>query len=127
MRHQNSKLLELDTGNQKQSIFVRQLLTNLVKNGKVTTTGKRAKVLKAEANVFFSRLVRLYKTLEPKDARREAIRFITSVIYGDAGKKVLEEILPRYLAEWAKSTYIADYKLWFRKGDAAAKILLKLI
>ena len=128
MRHQNSKMLELSTGDVKTSIFVRQLLTNLVRTGKVTTTSKRAKILKSEANAFFARLVRLHKTLEPKDAKRECIRFVKSVIYGEAeGKKVLATWLPKYLAEGAKSSYVVDYKLGFRVGDAAAKILVKLI
>lgn len=72
--------------------------------------------------------MRLYKTLEAKDAKREAIRYIKSVVYGEAeGKKVMEVYVPKYIAEWAKSSYVADYKLGFRVGDAAAKILLKLI
>lgn len=128
MRHQNNKLLELRTGEKNKSIFIRQLLTNLIKNGKVTTTEKRAKVLKSEANAFFSRLVRLSKTLEAKDAKRECDRFIKSVVYGEAeGKKVMQVYVPKYIAEGAKSSYVADYKLWFRVGDAAAKILVKLI
>ena len=128
MRHQKNKLLELRTGEKNKAIFIRQLLTNLVKNGKITTTEKRAKVLKSEANAFFSRLVRLSKTLEPKDAKRECDRFIKSVIYGEAeGKKVMAVYVPKYIAEWAKSSYVADYKLGFRVGDAAAKILIKLI
>ena len=128
MRHKNNKLLELDTWDKKYSVFVRQLLTNLVRTGSITTTKKRAKVLKSEANVFFSRLVRLYKTLEVKDARRESIRYVKSVIYGEAeGKKVLATLLPKYIEEWAKSSYVADYKLGFRAGDAAEKILVRLI
>lgn len=128
MRHQKNKLLELRTWEKNKSIFIRQLLTNLVKNGKITTTEKRAEVLKSEANSFFSRLVRLSKTLDPKDAKRECDRYIKSVIYGKPeGQKVMAVYIPRYLAEWAKSTYVSDYKLWFRSGDAAAKILVKLI
>lgn len=107
---------------------MRQLLTNLVRTGKITTTGKRAKILKSEANAFFSRLVRLYKTLEEKDARREAVRYVQSVIYGEAeGKRVLETILPKYLEAGAKQSFVVNYKLGYRAGDAAEKILLKLI
>ncbi len=128
MRHKKNKLLELRTWEKNRSIFVRQLLTNLIKNGKVTTTEKRAKVLKSEANAFFSRLVRLSKTLEAKDAKRECDRYIKSLVYWEnEGKKVMSEYLPRYLAEWAKTSYVTNYKLWFRAWDAAAKILVKLI
>jgi len=74
------------------------LLTNLVKNGKTTTTPKRAKVLKAEADTFFANLVRMSKKLEEKDARRECIRYIKSQIYGEPeGKKVLNVLLPKYM------------------------------
>ncbi len=128
MRHQHNKLLELSTWDKKYSVFVRQLLTNLVRTGKVTTTSKRAKILKAEANEFFSRLLRIYRNYEAKDAKREAIRYIKSTIYGEEeGKKVLNTWLPKYLAEGAPKSFVADYKLGYRVGDAAAKILLKLI
>jgi ribosomal protein L17 len=100
MRHQNNKLLELRTGEKTKSVFIRQLLTNLIKNGKIVTTAKRAKVLKAEANFFFARLVRLSKTLEAKDAKRECDRFVKSIIYGEAeGKMAVSVYLPRYIAE----------------------------
>jgi len=81
MRHQNNKLIQLSTGNKKRSLFVRTLLTNLVKNGAVTTTPKRAKVLKAEADSFFSNLVRIDSKYEEKDAKRECINMIKSTIY----------------------------------------------
>ena len=106
---------------------MRQLLTNLIRNGKVTTTSKRAKILKSHANAFFSRLVKIYASYEAKDARREAIRYVKSVVYGEPeGKKVIEKLVPAYLEAKAKS-FVADYKLGYRVGDAAAKILVKLI
>ncbi len=121
-------MLELDTGVKKRQIFVRQMLTNLVKNGKTTTTPKRAKVLKSEVDSFFSNLVRLSKKLDEKDAKRECIRYIKSIIFGEAeGKKVLNVLLPKYLESWATSSFVADYKLWFRVGDGVQKILLKLL
>jgi ribosomal protein L17 len=60
------------------------MLTNLVKNGKVTTTSKRAAVLKAEADELISRLVTNTEKYEEKDAKRENIRLIKSVIYSEA-------------------------------------------
>ncbi len=128
MRHKKNKMLELETWAKTRHIFVRQLLTNLVKNGKTTTTPKRAKVLKAEVDSFFARLVKITKTLDEKSARRECIRFIKSEIYGEAeGKKVLNVLLPKYIADGATSSFVADYKLWFRVGDGVQKILLKLL
>ena len=128
MRHKNNKMLELETGAKKRDIFVRQLLTNLVKNGKTTTTPKRAKVLKSEVDSFFANLVKMSKKLEEKDARRECIRYIKSKIYGEAeGKKVLNILLPKYIWSGATSSFVADYKLGFRVGDGVQKILLKLL
>jgi len=128
MRHKLSKMIELDTWAKKRQIFVRQLLTNLVKNGKTTTTPKRAKVLKWEVDSFFSHLVRLHKKLDPKDARRESIRFIKSQIFGEPeGKKVLNILLPKYIEAGNTTSFVADYKLWFRVGDGVQKIMLKLL
>ncbi|MEI6774492.1 MAG: hypothetical protein WCL18_07055 [bacterium] len=92
-------MLELHTGAKKRDVYIRQLLTNLVKNGKTTTTPKRAKVLKSEIDSFFANLVKMNKKLEEKDARRESIRYIKSIIFGEAeGKKVLNVLLPKYVA-----------------------------
>ena len=128
MRHKDNKMLELDTGAKKRQIFVRQLMTNLVKNGKTTTTPKRAKVLKSEIDSFFANLVRLSKKLDEKDAKRECIRYIKSIIFGEAeGKKVLNVLLPKYIESGSTSSFVADYKLGFRVGDGVQKIMLKLL
>lgn len=121
-------MLELHTGAKNRQVFVRQLLTNLIKNGKTTTTPKRAKVLKAEVDSFFARLIKMTKKLDEKDAKRECIRYIKSQIFGEAeGKKVLNVLLPKYKEAWTTSSFVADYKLGFRVGDGVQKILLKLL
>ncbi len=128
MRHQKSKMLDLHTGAKKKDIFIRQLLTNLIKNGKTTTTPKRAKVLKSEIDTFFADLMRMNKKLDPKDSRRESIRYIKARIFGeDEGKKVLNVLLPKYLESGSTSSFVADYKVGFRVGDGVQKILLKLL
>jgi hypothetical protein len=48
----------------------------------MTTTSKRAKVLKSEADSFFSRLIRMMNKYEEKDAKRECIRYVKSVLFG---------------------------------------------
>ena len=128
MRHQKNRLLELGTGIKKRSTFVRQLLTDLVKNGKLVTTPKRAKVLKSEADSFFSKLLEIDKKYkEPGDAKRECIRYVKSMIYGeDEGKKVINTWLPKY-KEAKSQSFVADYKVWFRVWDAAPRIMLKLL
>lgn len=127
MRHQDNKLLQLNTGNQKKSVFIRTLLSNLIRTGAVTTTPKRAKVLKAEADSFFSRLVRIDSKYEEKDARRECINIVKATIYWEVeGKKVMETLLPKY-REMKWKSFVANYKIWFRKWDGSEKILIKLI
>ncbi len=127
MRHQNNKLIQLSTWNQKRSIFVRTLLTNLIKTGALTTTPKRAKVLKAEADSFFSRLLKLDSRYEEKDALRECINFVKATIYGEEEwKKVIQTLLPKY-RELKWKSFVANYKIWFRKWDGSEKVLLKLI
>ncbi|HRX64261.1 MAG TPA: L17 family ribosomal protein [Candidatus Absconditabacterales bacterium] len=127
MRHRINKLKELNTGAKKKEVFLRNLLTSLVKNGKVVTTPKRAKVLKAEADAFFSKLVKTYNRYnEENDSKRECIRIIKATIYGEAeGKKVMNTLLPKYIKEQNKS-FVSNYKMGFRKGDAAEQVMLKL-
>lgn len=128
MRHRINKLKQLNTGAKKKDIFIRNLLTSLVKSGKVTTTPKRAKVLKAEADSFFAKLVKTYNRYnEEKESRRECIRIIKATIYGeDEWKKILNELLPKYIADKNKS-FVETYKVGFRKGDAAPITMLKLM
>ncbi|MBP6911027.1 hypothetical protein KBC03_05580 [Patescibacteria group bacterium] len=65
---------------------------------------------------------------DEKDVRREAIRIVKSTIFSEAeGKKVVDELMPKYKAEGKKFGYVADYKVGYRKGDGAEKILLRLI
>lgn len=128
MRHRINKLKQLNTWAKKKDVFIRNLLTSLVKSGRVTTTPKRAKVLKSEADAFFSKLVKTYTRYnEEKESRRECIRIIKATIYGeDEWKKVLNELLPKYIADKNKS-FVKTYKMGFRKGDAAPITMLKLI
>lgn len=128
MRHQNNKLIQLNTGVKERRIFIRQLLTSLVRNGKVVTTPKRAKVLKSEADAFFSKLLGMQE-------KRDCIRYVKSLIYGeDDGKKVINVLLPKYKEAAAvagqagkTSSFVADYKVGFRTGDASPKVMVKLI
>ena len=128
MRHRINKLKQLNTWAKKKTVFIRNMLTSLVKSGRVTTTPKRAKVLKAEADSFFAKLVKTYNRYnEESDSRRECIRIIKATIYGEEeGKKVMNELLPKYIADKNKS-FVATYKIGFRKGDAAPITMLELM
>lgn len=127
MRHKHNKLLEVNTGAKSKSVFMRMQLSSLLRAGKLTTTPKRAKVLKAYTDEFFSRLINIMTKNEEKDAQREAIRYVKSVVYGEAeGKKVIETLLPKYKEEGKKSGFTTEFKLGYRVGDASQKIMLKL-
>lgn len=128
MRHRINKLNQLNTWAKKKTVFIRNMLTSLVKSGRVTTTPKRAKVLKAEADSFFAKLVKTYNRYnEENESKRECIRIIKATIYGEEeGKKVMNELLPKYIADKNKS-FVASYKIGFRKGDAAPITMLELM
>ncbi len=127
MQHRKNALLEINTGVKSKWVYIRQMLTNLVRNGKVTTTSKRAAVLKAEADNLISRLISNTKNYSEADAKRENIRLIKSVIYSEAeGKKLLNDLLPKFIESGKKSGFVCTYKLGYRLGDWAEKILVKL-
>lgn len=127
MRHKYNKLLQVNTGAKSKSVFMRMQLSSLLRAGKLTTTPKRAKVLKMYADEFFSTLLNISAKYEEKDATREAIRFVKSVVFGEEeGKKVIETLLPKYKEENRKSGFTTEFKLGYRVGDASQKIMLKL-
>ena len=127
MRHKYNKLLQVNTGAKSKSVFMRMQLSSLLRAGKLTTTPKRAKVLKMYTDEFFSTLLNISAKYEEKDATREAIRFVKSVVFGEAeGKKEIEKLLPKYKEENRKSGFTTEFKLGYRVGDASQKIMLKL-
>ena len=104
------------------------MLTNLIKNGKITTTKKRAQVLTSVVDHFFSKLLEISARYpDEKDAKRESIIYVKSQVNGDEGKKVLDTWLPKYKNAGTTSGFSASYHVGFRSGDAAPKILLKLL
>ena len=129
MRHNYNKLRQLSTGVQKRQSVIRSLLTSLVENGRIETTPKRAKVTKYEMDKLFSKLVRMYNNYEDKkDANREIIREVKKVFFTEvAGKKVVSELLPKYLDEKRDSGFVRFYRTGVRQGDGVTKILLELV
>lgn len=122
------RVRNLASGAQKTENRLRNLLTSLVAHNQIVTTQKKAQVIKSTANSFFSRLVRLYSTRDAAEARREAIRLIKATLYTDAeGKKLLDELLPRWIDNEVTNSFIIDVKLGPRAGDAAEQVLVKLM
>lgn len=94
----------------------------------MVTTIKRSKVLKSTADKFFARLVWLHAKNDEATANRESIRYVKSLIFTEKeGKKVINELLPKYLTEGKTSGFVMNVKMWPRPGDSAEKVLVKLI
>lgn len=129
MRHNYNKLRQLSTGLQKRQTVIRNLLTSLVEHGRIETTPKRAKVLKYEMDKLFSKLVRMYNSYDNKDdATREVIREVKTVLFTDAaGKKVVTELLPKYIDQNRNSGFVRLYRTGIRQWDAVTKMLLELV
>lgn len=106
---------------------MRNALTSLVTYGHITTTAKRARALRAYADHFFSRAGRIAQRYDDAgDVRRELTRYVKKIIFSaDAGKKVVNELVPEYAGKKA-SGFTKQYKLGARKGDASEKIYLEL-
>jgi hypothetical protein len=52
---------------------------------------------------------------------------VKATIYGEEEwKKVIQTLLPKY-RELKWKSFVANYKIWFRKWDGSEKVLLKLI
>lgn len=129
MRHKYNQLLQMNTWDQKATLIIRNLMTSLVKYWQIKTTAKRAKVLKSEMDKFFSRLVSLFdKYTDEKDVKREAIRYVKTLIFTeDEWKKVVSDLLPKYKDKGIKSWFVQDFKMGPRPWDNAEVVLIKLI
>lgn len=127
MRHKKKRVLKLSAGPQKQSQVVRNLLTSLVENGQIVTTSKKAKVLKSQGDKFFNKLVTYWDKYDEVAAPREAMRLTKSTLFTDnAGKKAINDLVPKWRDAERTTGFIIDMKLGPRAGDAAEEVLVKL-
>lgn len=128
MRHRQKKSLKLRGAVQSNSATMRTMLTNLVRYGHLTTTSKTAFVLVGYADAFFAHLMKVANTRDPRDAEREIIRWIRSIIYtADEGKKIARELIPSYKNQQLVSNFTSHVKLGKRKGDAAEEVRIELM
>ena len=81
MRHKYNKLLQVNTGAKSKSVFMRMQLSSLLRAGKLTTTPKRAKVLKMYTDEFFSTLLNISAKYEEKDVDKVLNGEIDGFIY----------------------------------------------
>ncbi len=129
MRHRYNRLLEFNSGIQKKDNVLRNMLTSLLREKRITTTPKKAKVVKHEADKLFARLVRTSKKYKEEDvSKREVKRILDSIIYDkNVVTEIMNDKLSTYLESWKVSWFVKNYKVGYRKGDAVEKIMLELV
>ncbi len=97
--------------------MLRNLVTDLLKEGRITTTDKRAK----EAKKIAEKMITLGKRGD-LHARRQAMACIYSE---DVVKKLFDEIGPKYADR--NGGYTRILKLGPRQGDSAEMVFLELV
>ena len=97
--------------------MLRNLVTSLLKHGRIETTETRAK----ETKKLAEKMITLAKRGD-LHARRQVLSFVTEK---EVVKNVFEEIAPKY--QDRTGGYTRMYKLGPRRGDAAPMVILELI
>lgn len=126
MRHRQNKTF--NTGNQKRSMVIRSLLTNLIQYQKIKTTSAKASILLSTADSFIATLVSLYRNLPAQEAKRKADALLKASLLGDKsiGQKFTKTLLPQLVESDKSSGFVSTYKLGRRKGDGAEQVLVKI-
>ncbi len=96
---------------------LRNMVTSLLENGKITTTVARAKEVRSLAE----KMITLGKT-NTLHSRRQALAFITKE---DVVTKVFAEIAPKYAER--NGGYTRIVKIGPRRGDAAEMAIIELV
>lgn len=97
--------------------MLRNLVTDLLRAGRITTTQMRAKEARREAE----KMITLGKRGD-LHARRQALGYIYDE---DVVKKLFDEIAPKY--EDRNGGYTRILKLGPRQGDGAEEVFLELV
>lgn len=100
-----------------RNMMLRNLVTSLLKHGRIETTEARAK----EAKKLAEKMITLAKRGD-LHARRQVLAFVTEK---EVVKNVFDEIAPKY--QDRSGGYTRMYKLGPRRGDAAPMVILELI
>lgn len=127
MRHKNNRVTKLASGAQKYSLLMRNLLTSLVTSGQIITTQKRAKAVCAEADSFFAHLVRWANADDAAAGKRVVIAMLKQTLFTEeAGKKVINDLLPARSQAKKNAGFVTWLKLGPRKWDAAEKMIVRI-
>ncbi len=97
--------------------MLRNMVTSLLENGKMTTTVTRAK----EVRALTEKMITLAK-VDSLHNKRQALAYITKE---DVVKKLFDEIAPKY--KETNGGYCRIIKTEARRGDAAEMCILELI
>lgn len=100
-----------------RKLMIRNLVTSLLKNGKIETTETRAKETRNAAE----KMITLAKRGD-LHARRQVLAYVTEE---DVVTNLFNDIAPKYVDR--NGGYTRIYKLGPRQGDAAPMALIELI
>jgi large subunit ribosomal protein L17 len=100
-----------------RNMMLRNLVTSLLKHGRIETTEARAK----ETKKIAEKMITLAKRGD-LHARRQVLAYVTEEA---VVKNVFEEVAPKY--QDRNGGYTRMYKLGPRRGDAAPMVILELI
>ncbi|HZK57029.1 MAG TPA: 50S ribosomal protein L17 [Clostridia bacterium] len=100
-----------------RDLMLRNLVTSLLKNGRIETTDKRAK----ETRKLAEKMITLAKRGD-LHARRQVLGFVTEET---VVKELFDEIAPKY--EERNGGYTRIMKLGPRRGDAAETVIIELV
>ena len=97
--------------------MLRNLVTSVLKHGKIETTDTRAK----EARSLAEKMITLAKRGD-LHARRQVLSFVTEEA---VVKRLFEEIAPKYTER--NGGYTRMFKVGPRRGDGAEVVILELV
>ena len=108
---------KLGRASDHRDAMLRNMVTSLLENGKMTTTVTRAKEVRAMAE----QMITLAK-VDSLHNKRQALAYITKE---DVVKKLFDEIAPKY--KDVNGGYCRIIKTEARRGDAAEMCILELV
>ncbi|NEZ46646.1 50S ribosomal protein L17 [Clostridium niameyense] len=97
--------------------MLRNLVTSLLKHGKIETTETRAK----ETRSIAEKMITLAKRGD-LHARRQVLSFVTEE---EVVKKLFDDVAPKYAER--NGGYTRIYKVGPRRGDGAEVVILELV
>jgi len=100
-----------------RNAMLRNMVTSLIKENRITTTETRAKEVKSIAE-------KLVTTAKQGDlaARRQALAYLYEE---EVVRKLFDKIAPKYAER--QGGYTRIIKVGFRRGDAAEMVILELV